>query len=433
MANLFDRYAQEKQLIYDPLMATLENSPEEYLGFLEYLLLKETNIIIDVGKNNSDDISYIVNACCYGLINYLNLNKYDRDNKPESLKFLSRLLNLLESAQNSVLGDYLIPFFERKGENAEDTAIVVPSHYERLEQLLAIYSDRSNKSAYFTASIGKNRANRQLSRSIERYPSLYADVLGTEANIHFKAKFAKEKTEKTKQYTLALYRHLRHELSGGQSMAEGMIKSGIIKGKNPTQLDKEELVKSVDFFAEVRKLNMDITATKLRYIQSAEQLKWELGKTIIDLIPERYSQSFFGQRLMNQLTAMFPSHIAVDSQKLSTVISRLLSFLVIGSDKNHYIFIDLLSNIGSKRLLGILTNLTRLCPDKKEFPLKAEVDRRLAMLFKHYGDYPEQEVQWLIKLLENYNIATSLVFENFDVQSLQLLIKRDKRRQKNHA
>lgn len=430
MENQFERYSEERQKIYDPLLATLnDGSPSEYLVFLEYLLFKQSNLIIDIGQGNEDDISYIVNACCYCLINYLNLSRYDRDISPESLDLLTRLLKLLQEARNNSLGYYLTPFFERQGENTEDTAIMVPSHYERLEQLLKVYQERASKSKYFSASVGAVRSNhhRILSKSIMRYPSIYADVLGTDANKVFRQKFAKEKQQKQQDYSVSLYQHLVYELSGGRTMIGGMVDikgTTNLKGDNPSRLELDDLRKSVNFFADISNTNSVAIFNKLVNSQSTEQFKWELHKTILDFLPERHQTSFFGTRLMARLGSLFSHYVSLDSAKLVSIISRLLSFLIIEGDHNHYIFVNLLSNIGSKRVLGMLVNLARLCPDKDKFPLKDEIDRRLAWLFKHYSDYPEIEVQWLIRLLENYNVATAVIFEKFDIQGLKMLERR---------
>ena len=71
----------------------------------------------------------------------------------------------------------------------------------------------------------------------------------------------------------------------------------------------------------------------------------------------------------------------------------------------HFVFVDLLNNLGATRVIGTLLKLILVCRQ-----VKGDLEKRFSILFNHYSTFPKDKVFWLVEALENLNIAFSLNF-----------------------
>jgi hypothetical protein len=81
--------------------------------------------------------------------------------------------------------------------------------------------------------------------------------------------------------------------------------------------------------------------------------------------------------------------------------------------KQHYVFVDLINNLGPINTTGLLLRILLICQKVKPF-----LDRRFSLLFNHYETASSDAVDWLVKVLENVNIALSLNFGTLDLSHL---------------
>jgi hypothetical protein len=97
---------------------------------------------------------------------------------------------------------------------------------------------------------------------------------------------------------------------------------------------------------------------------------------------------------------------------------QLLNFLVIENRQNpkHFIFMDLISNIGSTHTVGLLLKVVLLSSK-----VKASLERRLALLFSHYESQQQTTVQWLVRCFEKMNVALTTHFGKLDFSFVNLL------------
>jgi hypothetical protein len=78
----------------------------------------------------------------------------------------------------------------------------------------------------------------------------------------------------------------------------------------------------------------------------------------------------------------------------------------------HFLFIDLISNIGPTFTTGLLLKVVMLCGKVKPY-----LEKRFALLFSHYENYTKNSLGWLVKVLENANLALVTNFGSTDFTS----------------
>ncbi|GAC1469823.1 MAG: hypothetical protein NVS2B14_00980 [Chamaesiphon sp.] len=81
---------------------------------------------------------------------------------------------------------------------------------------------------------------------------------------------------------------------------------------------------------------------------------------------------------------------------------------------NHFVFVDLITNLGASFTIGLLLKIVLVCRKVKPF-----LEKRFSILFNHYESNNRDGVPWLEKSLENLNIALTIHFGNLEVSYLQ--------------
>jgi len=132
------------------------------------------------------------------------------------------------------------------------------------------------------------------------------------------------------------------------------------------------------------------------------------------LTESSYGKRVFAEKLYKQIQGIFPHS---DSQKFTEFLmirtcSQLLNFLVVESPQNpeHFIFLDLISNLGPLITIGLLIKIVLICNQVKPY-----LEKRFSILFFHYEDTAPKDIVWLVKALENLNIALSCHFGSMDL------------------
>ena len=124
-----------------------------------------------------------------------------------------------------------------------------------------------------------------------------------------------------------------------------------------------------------------------------------MGKTIDSILVDRDSQQ-------------------IDEASIVKICTHLLNYLVLESSTKaqHFVFMDLINNLGAAATIGLLLKVVLISPKTK--PL---LENRLSILFQHYESSRCKEVAWLVKSLEHWNVAESIHFGKLDASSLILL------------
>lgn len=129
--------------------------------------------------------------------------------------------------------------------------------------------------------------------------------------------------------------------------------------------------------------------------------------------------SEYGRRQFNNLLYkhLNQTHSESDAQTLDDFLmvrtcSQLFNFLVVDTSAHpqHFVFVDLISNLGAMLTTGILLKVLLICNKVKPY-----LERRLSVLFDHYESATRDTVSWLVQVLENLNLALSLNFGSVDL------------------
>jgi hypothetical protein len=84
---------------------------------------------------------------------------------------------------------------------------------------------------------------------------------------------------------------------------------------------------------------------------------------------------------------------------------------------DHFIFVDLIANLGATPTIGLLLKIVLLCRKVKPY-----LEKRFSILFNHYESRIRDGIPWLVESLENLNIALSVHFGSADLSCLNQIM-----------
>ncbi|MCA1994758.1 MAG: hypothetical protein LDL41_22325, partial [Coleofasciculus sp. S288] len=154
---------------------------------------------------------------------------------------------------------------------------------------------------------------------------------------------------------------------------------------------------------------------------SYKAFKDDLYDYLTASIDPNYGKGHFNDRLYTHLKNTLPHSDALKPSEflLIRTCSQLLNFLVVESPQrpNHFIFVDLITNLGATLTIGLLLKIVLLCQKVKPY-----LEKRFSILFNHYESWARDGVPWLITSLENLNIALSVHFGSADLSCLNQIM-----------
>jgi hypothetical protein len=137
--------------------------------------------------------------------------------------------------------------------------------------------------------------------------------------------------------------------------------------------------------------------------------KQSLYDYLIAAIPASYRMQKFNQKLLQRLTNFMPEHHdqPLNTFLLTATCRNLFKFLTVENSQHlsHHTLIDLVSNLNPFFVAELCLRILLLCPHSR-----VHLDKRMALLFKHYATRPQLEVNWLIQVLEYLNLAYATNF-----------------------
>jgi hypothetical protein len=148
--------------------------------------------------------------------------------------------------------------------------------------------------------------------------------------------------------------------------------------------------------------------------QSYGAFKDDLYQYIISGIESDYGKRQFNDQFYKHLSDILPESESkpVNDFLVVRTCSQLLNFLVVDSPKHprHYVFVDLLTNIGPMLTMGLLLRIVLLCRKVRPY-----LERRFSILFSHYEQCSRDAVSWLVSALEMLNVALATNFGKLDL------------------
>ncbi|HLP90249.1 MAG TPA: hypothetical protein VK184_16885 [Nostocaceae cyanobacterium] len=416
----------QEQQIYQHLLHLVQmESPSQMIErckslFVEGVGYPEPEILlildkITASKQATEEFKFFLNRCCHILINRWHL-------QPQLHSFIAELVNLL---------DY------------EPTRSRSFSHryreIRRLRELVKLFttSEQYVILQRFTQVVNQalpaenSKENQPLITLMRRYPYLYEHCLMGEDSTFEQQQTVKQlQAQAQKKYEIDLSQYITYKVRRSQviqKVSEAEANRILRPVGNPTLLSDRELYATLKQFmgkAEGGHTYNELAQRFLKYstqVSNFRAFKDDLYEYLTSSVDQQYGKRQFNQRLYNQLQNTLPQ---ADSQKLNDFLvvrtcSQLLNFLVVNSPSSpqHFTFVDLITNQGSLLTIGLLLKIVLIC--KK---IKPHLEKRLAILFNHYESSTTNCIGWLVKVLEQVNIALSIHFGNIDLSLFKQMV-----------
>lgn len=408
----------EEQKLYDHLLYWVElESPNDLVERFHSLFIDGTRYPdaeiaqaldkVIASATAPEEFRYVLNRCCHILINRW-------QSRSQFQAAIPQLIALFDTVPTTASpGVYRSRSVRRLRELIKlfrDTEQYVTLH--RLAQVLSQSADAAEE-------------NRPLGSLIRRYPYLYEHCLLSEDSTQEQQHTVRQiQTDMQRQFEINLSQYVTYQIRRSRQASmpvESNSQRLILRPvSNPTLLMDQDVGRAIKHY--VGKVDGMHTHKELaqRFLlnhaqsQSFGAFKDDLYQYIMAAVEPEYGRRQFSNQFYKQLQNTYPDS---NNQQLNDFLmvrtcSQLLNFLVVDSPQhpNHFVFIDLITNVGPILTTGILLKIVLLCRKVKPY-----LERRLAILFNHYESSNRAAVEWLIYALENLNIALSTNFGAVDL------------------
>ncbi|WP_013323409.1 hypothetical protein [Gloeothece verrucosa] len=410
---------QQEQLLYDYLLGrvqtdTPENLLEEFRElFIEGRGFREAQVYTALenlikAKDAQERFYYCFNRCCHILVNRWQMLPQHQQAIPELVKLLE---NLVPARQGVSTTPNRLRLLVKEFTLSDD--------YIKLERLARIIDN-------------KGKTNNSIGTLINRYPYLYDHcLLSDESSQEHQQTVRQIKRKIEKNYEINLSRYVTYQVRMAQLARRNELSSesaGLIQPvKNPTLLSDRELSKSLKQYVGTveggytyKSLSQNFI-THTNFTPNYQAFKDDLYEYLVSSFENRRGK--FPQKLYQiiQNTLSECNRQKPNEFLMLRTSSQLLNYLVVDSAQNpqHYVFIDLITNMGVTGTIGLLLKLILICKKVKPY-----LEKRFSILFNHYEGFATDGAPWLVKTLENLQLAFSLNFGKVDISSLQQLKSR---------
>jgi hypothetical protein len=375
---------------------TLE-SPQELIQDFRNLFLGERDYcqssvwqalgrIVDA-ESSDQTFPLILNRCCYILINRWRT-------RTRLYWAIPTLVDLFEIIPPGLPSSWTAKRLRSLIQSFRET-----EQYRALRRLAQIYSE--------TPSIITQPHTQTLESLIVRYPFLYEQCLLTDHSTdEQRQQIRTMRREAQQQFNEDLSQYLAYHRTHPDE------KNHLQPVDNPTLLSERKFRTAWKHFTgridggytyqESAKLFLKQSAQSCPYRVFKEDLFDYLNSTV----EAKYGEKRFSQRLNQVLQETLPHNHSqtVNQSLLASTCRKLFNFIVVESNQNpsHFVFLDLMNNLGASRVIGMLLKMILICRK-----VKADLEKRFSVLFNHYATFPQDQVAWLVESLETLNIAFS--------------------------
>ncbi len=397
-----------EQRLYDHIVSCVETeSPAQVIERFRQLFIDgmgypdreiEATLYSIVSVKRSDlDFKYILHRCCYIPINRWQLHS---QNKLAIANFVA-----LFKQTSPRFG---IEFYIVKRLQEQIAFFTKSEEFQTLERVVKAV-DRDQEPH-------KQDTNYPLGELISRYPYLYGHSLLSKDSIEEDQQTIKKlEFQRQRQFETHLSQYLNY-LVEPRNTEIGIVQPAA----NPTLLNDAELHLAVREFAgkvtgdRSYKESAQFFLRDARQTPSYSSFKVDLYEYLISSVEPEYGGRQFNDRLYKHIKNTLPEN---DSVKLNNILlvrtcQQLFNFLVVENAQHpsHYVFYDLVHNLGPSRTMGLLLKLVLLSGK-----VKPELEKRFSVLFNHYEGKAADEIMWFIKSLENLNVALVVNFGKTDL------------------
>lgn len=423
MKNLSQTYSRqqgsiEEQVIYDYLLQHVKtDAPGQLIEDFRRLFVEARGFRVPQlyvalekivkRKNVEYQFNYFFNRCCHILINHWQMEPQSHAAIPELVALFENLApprSGYQSTANRVR--YLVKHFTQSDQ------------YIKLQRLARVINNKLNP----------DKSN-LVGNLIHRYPYLYNHcLLGDESSQEHQQTIRKIKSQTERRFEVNLSRYVTYKVRLAQMSRSPELaqeKSRIIRpAKNPTLLKDKELnqalkhfVGTVDGGYTYKSLSQNFLNHTV-HTQTFGRYKDDLYEYILTSLDPKYSKGQFNKNLYQLLQNTLPecNHQKPNELLRLRTASQLMNFFVVenGKKPEHYVFVDMISNMGVTRTMGLLLKVVLVSHKVKPY-----LEKRFSILFNHYESFTREGVPWLVKSLENLQLAFSVHFGKVDLSCLK--------------
>lgn len=400
----------EEQQIYDHLLYWIElETPAQMIDrfralFIEGLDYSDAAVCaaleqVTASPLAANEFRYVLNRCCHILVNRW-------------------------QARSQAAIPQLVKLFE-----VEPSSVVRSRGLRRLRELVRQFRETEQfltlrRLAQVLESADIADMKRPLGTLIRRYPYLYEHCLISEDCTQEQQHTVKGiQTQMQRQFEIDLSQYITYQVRRSQISSRIVPPPSprlIYPVSNPTLLKDQELDRAVQHYVGKVQGTHSYRDLACNFLAQAggEPLFRHFKDDLYEYITASIDREYGNRAFYNQLYAHLGASLSdSNDQRLNDFLlvrtcSQLLNFLVVESPQSpqHFVFIDLITNLGATLTTGLLLKIVLLCRKVKPY-----LERRLSILFSHYEGHSREAVQWLVMALENVNIALSTHFGAIDL------------------
>ena len=423
---------QEEQRLYNHFLDRAQcESPRQLIDRFRSLFIEGTSydplVLADLDKVVSSKIAdqefkFVLNRCCHILINRWQARPYSQIAIVELVALLSSLPTrpVMEYSRTRTvkqLRELVKQFLETE-------------QYLTLRRLSQLMIQGAETYSAETSPLGT---------LIRRYPYLYEHCLVSEGSPDEHQESIRQiQTQVQRQYEIDLSQYVTYQVRRSFEVRATSLVSPIITTaqaptrlitpvRNPTLLDDRDLRFALQQFAgkiEGAYTHRDIAQRFLNHTsdtKSFKAFKDDLYQYITAPINAEYGNRQFNKQLHAHLQTTLPesNFQPLNDFLIVRTCSQLLNFMVVESPQQpqHFVFVDLLSNLGPTLTTSLLLKIVLLCRKVKPY-----LEKRFSILFSHYESHTRNCVPWLIEAMENLHIALSTNFSTLNLCFVNQLV-----------
>ena len=427
-----DSTKREQQQIYNHLIFCVKiESPAEILDRFKNLFIRGTGYqdnriwsalqIIIEGENADLEFLPFFNRCCHIIINRWQMQPNLRYEIVELVILIERALPPGGAcSRNSRRMRDLIQDFQRS-----DYFLCIQRLARLIEGSLEPEQRRTRRIEVVSSSVGD---------LIQRYPYLHQHCLVTEGSTDEYQQTVQTIQEGIQSsYELNLSQYITHRVRVAKLVKQykaanktRIPKRLIERVENPTLLSDRELDRALRHYMGKVEQNYtyhDLSQNFLNYTSQAQtykKFKGDLYEYITSGIDSRYGEKHFNRKLYDYLQGTLTDfdHRQVDEFLTIRTYCQIFKFLVVDGKSNfdHDRYLNLVNHLGEVKTIGLLLKLVLLCNKVKPY-----LEKRFSILFSHYEAVEEDQAPWLVKSLENLQVAFSIHFGEADFSLIQII------------
>ncbi|MEM6611342.1 MAG: hypothetical protein AAF652_03635 [Cyanobacteria bacterium P01_C01_bin.72] len=269
---------------------------------------------------------------------------------------------------------------------------------------------------------------------IQRYPYLHQHCLVTEGSTdEFQQTVQSIQEGIQSGYELNLSQYITHRVRVAKLIKQykaanktKIPKKLINKVKNPTLLSDRELERALHHYIGKVEQNYtyhDLSQNFLNYtsqVKTYKDFKADLYQYITSGLDGSYSKKHLNHKLCSYLqgTLVDFDHRELDEFLIIRTYCQIFKFLVVDTkgSGNHEQYLNLVNHLGAVKTIGLLLKLVLVCGKVKPY-----LEKRFSILFAHYETIAEDQATWLVKSLENLQVAFSIHFGAADFSLIQII------------